>query len=34
MAYELAGRAEVVVLEAESVCGHHTTGRSAALYTE
>ncbi|HUG74112.1 MAG TPA: FAD-binding oxidoreductase, partial [Acidimicrobiia bacterium] len=34
VAYELAGRAEVVVLEAESVCGHHTTGRSAALYTE
>jgi D-arginine dehydrogenase len=34
VAYELAGRAEVVLLEAEAVCGHHTTGRSAALYTE
>lgn len=34
VAYELAGRAEVVVLEGESVCGYHTTGRSAALYTE
>jgi len=34
VAYELAERAEVVVLEAEQVCGYHTTGRSAALYTE
>ncbi|MEX2322962.1 MAG: FAD-binding oxidoreductase [Acidimicrobiia bacterium] len=33
-AYEMAGRAEVVLLEGEAVCGHHTTGRSAALYTE
>lgn len=34
VAYELAARADVVVLEAEQVCGYHTTGRSAALYTE
>jgi D-arginine dehydrogenase len=34
VAYELAARADVVLLEAEAVCGHHTTGRSAALYTE
>jgi D-arginine dehydrogenase len=33
-AYELAGRCDLVVLEAESVCGHHATGRSAALFTE
>jgi D-arginine dehydrogenase len=34
VAYELAERADVVVLEAEAVCGHHATGRSAALFTE
>ena len=33
-AYELAGSAEVVLLERESVCGYHSTGRSAALFTE
>ena len=30
-AYELASRASVVLVEAESQPGHHTTGRSAAL---
>ncbi len=25
---------DVILLEAEAVCGHHTTGRSAALFTE
>lgn len=34
MAYELAGRAEVTLLEQETVCGYHSTGRSAALFTE
>lgn len=34
VACELAERAEVTVLEAEAVCGHHATGRSAALFTE
>jgi len=33
-AYELAGRASVLLLERESAHGYHTTGRSAALYTE
>lgn len=32
--YFLAERAEVVVLEQETTCGYHTTGRSAALFTE
>lgn len=33
-AYELAGRGSVVLLEKEVVCGHHSTGRSAAVFTE
>jgi D-arginine dehydrogenase len=33
-AYELADGARVVLLEREDVHGHHTTGRSAALYSE
>jgi D-arginine dehydrogenase len=33
-AYELAGAAEVVLLERESQCGYHATGRSAASFTE
>ena len=33
-AYELASRASVLLLERESAHGYHTTGRSAALYTE
>ncbi len=33
-AHELATRARVIVLERESQPGYHTTGRSAALYTE
>jgi D-arginine dehydrogenase len=33
-AHELAARARVIVLERESQPGYHTTGRSAALYTE
>jgi D-arginine dehydrogenase len=33
-AYELAAHGKVVVLEAESVPGYHSTGRSAALYTK
>lgn len=32
-AYELAAHGSVVVLEAESAPGYHSTGRSAALYT-
>src|SRR5262249_50204797 len=32
-AYELAPHGKVVVLEAESMPGYHSTGRSAALYT-
>jgi D-arginine dehydrogenase len=32
--YELAGHGRVVVLERESQPAYHTTGRSAALYTE
>jgi D-arginine dehydrogenase len=34
VAYELSAHGSVVVLERESVAGYHTTGRSAALYTE
>ncbi|MGL4577280.1 MAG: NAD(P)/FAD-dependent oxidoreductase, partial [Burkholderiaceae bacterium] len=33
-AYELAQHGKVIVLEAESQPGYHTTGRSAALYSE
>ncbi len=33
-AYELAAHGRVVLLEQESQCGYHTTGRSAALFTE
>jgi D-arginine dehydrogenase len=33
-AYELADDARVLLLEREEVHGHHTTGRSAALYIE
>lgn len=33
-AYELAAHGEVVLFEREVVAGYHTTGRSAALYTE
>ncbi len=33
-AYALAAAAEVTVLERESTCGYHSTGRSAALFTE
>jgi D-arginine dehydrogenase len=33
-AYALAGHGRVAVLERESQPGYHTTGRSAALYTE
>jgi len=33
-AYELAGRADVVLLEREGQLAHHTTGRSAAAYLE
>ena len=33
-AYELAAFGEVLLLEREGVPGYHTTGRSAALYTE
>ena len=32
--YELARDHDVVVLEQESVAGYHTTGRSAAVFTE
>lgn len=32
-AYELAARGTVILLEAESSAGFHSTGRSAALYT-
>jgi D-arginine dehydrogenase len=34
VAYHLAERARVIVLERESQPGYHTTGRSAAIYTE
>lgn len=33
-AYHLAQGAEVVLLEREAVCGYHSTGRSAAVFTE
>jgi D-arginine dehydrogenase len=33
-AYELAAHGSVVLVEAEATCGYHTTGRSAALFTE
>ncbi len=33
-AYELAPHGKVIVLEAESAPGYHSTGRSAALYTK
>jgi D-arginine dehydrogenase len=33
-AYELSASADVILLEAESQPGYHTTGRSAALFTE
>tara|TARA_B100001971_G_scaffold190550_1_gene193388 strand:- start:164 stop:658 length:495 start_codon:yes stop_codon:yes gene_type:complete len=33
-AYFLAGKGSVLLLEMESQPGYHTTGRSAALYTE
>ncbi len=32
IAYQLAGRARVLLLEAEAAPGYHSTGRSAALY--
>ena len=34
VAYELADRGKVVLVEQEKTAGYHTTGRSAALYTE
>jgi len=34
VAFHLGGRARVVVLEAESAAGYHSTGRSAALFTQ
>ncbi len=34
LGYELAKHGSVAVLEKEPVAGHHTTGRSAALWTE
>jgi D-arginine dehydrogenase len=33
-AYELAASASVIVLEREDSCGYHSTGRSAASFTE
>lgn len=33
MAYRLAGHRSVVVIERESACGYHSTGRSAAEYS-
>ena len=33
-AYEISGTHRVVVLERESQCGYHSTGRSAASFTE
>jgi D-arginine dehydrogenase len=33
-AYELAAQAKVILLERESHCGYHATGRSAASFTE
>ena len=34
VAYELAAHGSVILLEREPQCGYHTTGRSAALFTE
>ncbi|MEX0825586.1 MAG: FAD-binding oxidoreductase [Acidimicrobiia bacterium] len=34
VAYELSARAEVALFEQEPICGYHSTGRSAALFTE
>jgi D-arginine dehydrogenase len=34
VAYELADRGTVMLVEREKTAGYHTTGRSAALYTE
>src|SRR5476651_186025 len=34
MAYHLAPKARVIVLEREHVAAYHTTGRSAALHSE
>ncbi|MGE3925886.1 MAG: FAD-dependent oxidoreductase, partial [Lautropia sp.] len=34
VAYRLAPQASVVLLERESQPGHHSTGRSAAMYME
>lgn len=33
-AYEMAARSSVVLIEAEATCGYHSTGRSAAVFTE
>ena len=32
--YELAAGADITLFEQESTCGYHSTGRSAALFTE
>src|SRR5689334_2849403 len=32
--FSLAAHGSVTLIERESACGYHTTGRSAALYTE
>ncbi|MEX0924140.1 MAG: FAD-binding oxidoreductase [Rhodovibrionaceae bacterium] len=34
LARELAGRAKVVILEAEQLAGYHSTGRSAAIFIQ
>ncbi|MBA8880973.1 NAD(P)/FAD-dependent oxidoreductase [Phyllobacterium myrsinacearum] len=34
VAYELAARSSVLLIEREAHCGYHTTGRSAALFSE
>ena len=34
VAWRLAGQRRVVLIERESQCGYHTTGRSAALFME
>ncbi len=34
IAFHVAGEAKVLLLEGESAAGYHTTGRSAALFTE
>lgn len=34
VAYELAASGSVIVLERERICGYHSTGRSAASFTE